>query len=119
VTCQADYQLNLEDALACSGHDIVVFIDAARNLRRPYAWKRVRAGAAVPAMTHSLGPEAVLTICAQLYGRNPEAHLLAVRGYDWELGEGLSARASANLEAALEFLAGFLARAARMKGPRP
>ena len=69
-------------------------------------------------MTHTLGPEAVLTVCAELYGRRPEAHLLLIRGRDWALGEGLSPLASANLEAALEFLTGFLSRAAVNKGPR-
>ena len=59
-------------------------------------------------MSHTLGPEAVLAVAAELYGRTPEAWLLAIRGHRWTLGEGLSAKAEKNLGLALGFLEGFL-----------
>jgi hydrogenase maturation protease len=114
VACDANYQLNVEDALACAGHDIVIFVDAtedggaARRLRRPFTFTEVRAAGSMPAMSHALGPEAVLAIAAGLYGKTPDARLLAIRGYRWTLGEGLSAKAEANLALALDFLEGFL-----------
>ncbi|NTV80235.1 MAG: hydrogenase maturation protease [Candidatus Aminicenantes bacterium] len=108
VICDANYQLNVEDALACANHDVVVFVDAARNLRKPYALTRVRPAAAFPPMSHTLGPEAVLAVAAELYGRTPEAWLLAIRGHRWTIGEGLSAKAEKNLGLALGFLEGFL-----------
>jgi hydrogenase maturation protease len=108
VSTDADYQLNIEDALAVSRHDVVVFVDAARNLRKPYAFTPVRAAAAFPPMSHTLGPEAVLAVAAELYGSRPEAWLLAVRGHRWTIGEGLSAKAEKNLELALGFLEKFL-----------
>lgn len=83
---------------------MVVFIDAARNLRRPYAFRPVRPASAAPAMSHALSPGAVLAIAAELYGRTPPAWILAIRGHRWTVGEGLSARAEANLALALEFL---------------
>jgi len=116
VTCDANYQLNVEDALTCSAHDVVIFIDAAKRIRTPFAWSEVMAGAAAPAMTHALGPEAVLTVCAGLYGRNPEAHVLGIRGHRWGVGEGLSPRAEGNLREAVGFLKEFLARRPPMKG---
>lgn len=108
VATDADYQLNIEDALAVSRHDVVVFVDAARNLRKPYALTRVRPAAVFPPMSHALGPEAVLAVAAELYGRTPEAWLLAVRGHRWTIGEGLSAKAEKDLGLALGFLEAFL-----------
>jgi len=116
VTCEADYQLNVEDALACSQHDLVVFVDAARGLRAPFAWREVREEAALPAMTHSLGPSAVMALCSALYGRKPEARILAVRGQRWGVGEGLSPRAERNLAAALDSLEEFIGKARPSKG---
>jgi Ni,Fe-hydrogenase maturation factor len=118
VTCDANYQLNVEDALACSRYDVVVFVDAARGLRVPFTWTGVRAEASVPAMTHALGPGTVLALCEKIYGRKPEAHLMAIRGHRWEVGEGLSVRAEKNLAEAVRFLEGFVKKAASGKGMR-
>jgi hydrogenase maturation protease len=118
VTCDANYQLNVEDALACSKHDVVIFVDAARGLRVPFRWTEVRPEATVPAMTHAMGPGAVLAVCAALYARRPEARLLAIRGHRWGVGEGLSPRAEINLEEAVRFLEGVLKKAAK-KEPWP
>jgi hydrogenase maturation protease len=119
LTCDANYQLNVEDALACSQHDVVVFVDAARGLRAAYAWSEVRPEANLPAMTHALGPGAVLAVCAALYGRTPEARLLAIRGHQWGVGEGLSPRAEANLAEAVVFLERYLRKptAKRRRAP--
>jgi hydrogenase maturation protease len=113
VTCDANYQLNIEDALACAGHDVVVFVDAARGLRRPFTFTEIKAAGAMPAMSHALGPEAVLAVAAEIYGRAPDARLLAIRGHRFSVGEGLSAPAETNLALALDFLEDFL------KGARP
>ncbi len=108
VVCDSDYQLGIEDALACARHDVVVFIDAARGLRKPFTFTKVEAAGTMPPMSHVLGPEAVLAIAAELYGRRPDARLLAIRGYVWAIGEGLTEKAEKNLALALEFMEGFL-----------
>jgi len=113
VATDADYQLNIEDALAVSRHDTVVFIDAARNLRRPFAFRPVPPASALAAMSHTLSAGAVLALAAELYDRRPKAWILAMRGHRWTIGEGLSAKAEANLGRALDFLVEFL------KGVRP
>jgi hydrogenase maturation protease len=64
-------------------------------------------------MSHALGPAAVLALTAALYGRAPEAWVLAVRGHSFALGEGLTERSERDLGLALEFLEAFL------KGERP
>jgi len=108
VACDADYQLNIEDALACAEHEVVVFVDAARGLRKPFSFSKVLPSAGLPALSHALQPGAVLAIAAGLYGKTPDARLLAVRGHRFSIGEGLSARAEGNLALALAFLVDFL-----------
>ena len=116
VACDANYQLNIEDALACARHDIVIFVDAAETVRRPFTLMRIKPEASYPPMSHSLAPAAVLSLCFSLYGRTPEAHLLAIRGYSWDIGEGLSPRAKANLGQAVEFVGRFITRKRKKKG---
>jgi Ni,Fe-hydrogenase maturation factor len=108
VACDANYQLNVEDALACAGHDVVVFVDAARGLRKPYRFTKLRPAGGVPALSHALRPEAVLAVTAGLYGKTPDARLLAIRGRRFTIGEGLSAEAEQDLGMALAFLEDFL-----------
>ncbi len=108
VECDANYQLNVEDALACARHDVVVFIDAARGLRKAFTFTRVRPAAGLPALSHALEPGAVLAIAAGLYGKTPDARLLAIRGHSFAMGEGLTGRAERNLALALAFLEDFL-----------
>ena len=62
----------------------------------------------MPAMSHALGPSAVLALAAELYGKRPEARLLAIRGHDFSVGEGLTRRAEGHLALALIFLGAFL-----------
>jgi hydrogenase maturation protease len=116
VTCDADYQLNVEDALSCARHDIVVFVDAARDLRVPFVWTSLKPKASLPAMTHALGPEAVLALCEALYGKRPKAHLLGIRGHRWGIGEGLSSPAEKDLREAVRSLGGFVRRRRPKKG---
>jgi hypothetical protein len=62
----------------------------------------------MPALSHALGPAAVLAVAAALYGKTPEARVLAVRGHSFAVGEGLTGRAERDLDLALEFLVAFL-----------
>lgn len=64
-------------------------------------------------MSHALDPAAVLALAAALYGKKPEAWLLAVRGHSFAVGEGLTERGERDLGLALGFLEAFL------KGERP
>jgi hydrogenase maturation protease len=108
VTVDANYQLNIEDALACAGHEVVIFVDAALGLRRPFTFTTIEPATAIPALSHALGPAAVLAVAAALYGRRPEARVLAIRGRDFSVGEGLTRRAETDLDLALLFIEAFL-----------
>ena len=58
--------------------------------------------------THSVAPAAVLALSRDLFGAEPEAWLMGIRGYRFdEFGEELSPGAQRNLLAAIDFLRGF------------
>ena len=97
------YQLQVEDALLASRFGHVVFVDASREeLPGGYRWGPCAAQAVSAFTTHVLPPAAVLHYCHTLYDAAPRAELLALQGYRWDLHNGLSERAAANLSAALE-----------------
>ncbi len=108
VDTDANYQLNVEDALACSAHDLVVFVDASNDGPEPYSFTEIAPAREIAFTTHELAPASVLALCEDLYGRRPEARLLAVRGCEWDIGDGLSPRATRNLAEAEAFLTNFL-----------
>jgi hypothetical protein len=51
-----------------------------------------------------MSPESVIALCGDIYGRVPESYVLAIRGYEWEMFEGLSEKAMDNFNAAYNFL---------------
>jgi hydrogenase maturation protease len=62
----------------------------------------------MPGLSHALGPASVLAVAITLYGKRPEARLLAIRGHDFSVGEGLTRRAEGNLALAMIFLEAFV-----------
>ena len=108
VDLDSNYQLNIEDALACSKHDTVIFADASETAETPFAFIRLEPSREIAFTTHELSPAAVLALCEELYGRRPQAWVMAIRGHEWDIGEGLSPEAEVCLSAALAFLLGRL-----------
>ena len=108
VTGEFRYQLNIEDAATMRDFDIVVFADASVSEEPPVTLEKIEPADAITFTTHALAPASVLGLCAELYGGVPEAYVLAIRGADFDLGEGLSAQAERNLGSALDVLLRFL-----------
>ncbi len=104
VELLTDFQLQVEYALDLQGRRQVVFVDASLDAVAPFTFTPVVAEADASYSSHELSPGAVLHAHEKLYGEPPPAHVLAIRGETFELGEGLSAAAAAHLEAALLFL---------------
>lgn len=106
VTAESGYQLQIEDAAEVARHERVLFVDADRAGEAPFRIRRVEPTAITPGFTsHSLAPGQLLALARDLFGAEPEAWLIGIRGYDFdEFGEGLSGRASANLVAATGFV---------------
>ena len=106
VVVDSDYQLQVEAAAEVARHRRVVFVDAARRGTEPFWTRRLAAGGEAPGFsTHSVSPEALLTLARDLFGAEPEAWILGIRGYEFDdFSEGLSDGARRNLGAALEYL---------------
>ncbi len=102
------YQLNIEDAYTLKDCGAVVFADATAEGGDEPALVEIGPAAGIAFTSHEMSPASVLALCHELFGRAPRAYLLAVRGYDWEMGEGLSERARANLARATKVLRRFL-----------
>jgi hydrogenase maturation protease len=104
ITAYDNYQLNIEDALEVAEHDVVWFVDAARAGPSPFDVRDLSAGSSIEFTSHIVRPEAILAIARQYYGKTPQAFLLAIRGYQFEFVEELTARAADNLRVALTML---------------
>ncbi len=104
VTLDSNYQLNVEDALACSECDTAIFVDASETAEAPFSFGELEPAREIAFTTHELSPAAVLALCEELYNKRPKAWILAIRGYAWDIGEGLSPQAEINLSAALAFM---------------
>ncbi len=106
VELLTDFQLQVEYLLDIAERAEVVFIDASVAGDGPYSFAPVQALQDHSFSSHALSPQAVLAAYERHYGQAPPpAHVLAIRGYRFELGEGLSGQAASNLEAATAFLA--------------
>jgi hydrogenase maturation protease len=111
VECLTDFQLQVEHALDLEGRSRVIFIDAAASGQESYQFGSLTPTSETLHTTHALPPEAVLGACIRIGIAIPsQAHVLGIRGYCFELGDGLSPQARINLKAALIFLKTELAR---------
>lgn len=106
VTVEADYQLTVEDAAEVAKHDVVVFADADVAGPEPFRVKRIYPGSSrLSFSSHSVEPQAVLSLAKELFKAEPEGYILGIRGYEFnEFGERLSEKAQANLAAAVAYV---------------
>jgi len=108
VTAYDNYQLNIEDALDVADHDVVWFVDAARDGSSPFAIEALAPAARLEFTSHLVRPEAILAMAHQYYGAAPQAYLLGIRGYEFEFVEALTPAAADNLQLAVEMLKDWL-----------
>jgi hydrogenase maturation protease len=101
------YQLNIEDAYLLRDYEVVVFADACLEGDGPAAMGLISPAAAIAFTTHEMSPASVLALGEELYGETPLAFLLTIRGYAWEMEEGLTAEAAQNLDLAESLLVEF------------
>lgn len=103
-----NYQLNIEDALTISEYDLVIFADAALNIDRSFELKKIQPAHTITFTTHELSAESILALCQDLYNKKPESYILAIRGYEWEMGLPMTSKAKSNLNDAYMFLTKFI-----------
>lgn len=105
VDADSGYQLQVEDAAEVAGYQRVLFVDADRRGAEPFWLGRLRPNGDVAFSTHSVSPGAVLAVARDLFGAEPEAWIMGIRGYEFdEFGEQLSQRARCNLDRAVEYV---------------
>ena len=93
-----DFQLQVEHVTDLVGRTAVLFIDADMSCDAPFHFSAITAAQDNSYTSHAMTPFAVLHTFKQVYGTDaPPCYLLRVRGYGFELGEGLSAEAQTNL----------------------
>ncbi|MFY9259089.1 MAG: hydrogenase maturation protease [Gallionella sp.] len=107
--CLEEFQLQIEHVLDLQNRTTVLFIDAGMDTPAPFAFYRIQADQDAMLYSHALTPAALLKVYAQCEPTPPPAaFVLCIRGESFELGEPLSAPATANLAVAQVFLQGLL-----------
>lgn len=108
VVVHDNYQLFIEDAADVAEADAVWFVDAAKTGAEPFEISRLSPAENIVVSSHYVQPAVILALAARYCGRAPEAWLLAIRGYEFEFEERLTAGAHDNLRGAVATLAGAL-----------
>jgi len=107
ISFDSNYQLNIEDADTISEHDIVFFVDASMEQLEGFIVTEVEhSNAQVEFTMHAISPGVVLSLCKQIYEKAPQAYLLHIKGFEWELefNKGLTEQGEKNLDEALKFI---------------
>ena len=111
VTCLTDFQLQVEHALDLENRERILFIDASIDADAPFRHSQLLPARDASFSTHAITPESVMQVYVDLHDDDPPpCYQLAIRGEQFELGEPLTANASANLEAALQWTLAWLAQ---------
>lgn len=120
MSTDSNYQLNIEDADKISEYDVVVFVDATLEGIHEYKFAKLEPqDDKVEFTMHAVSPSYVLHLSNKLFKKQPEAYVLAIKGYEWDLKEGLTDNAKLNLEQAFQFLTRQLAGWALIKKNLP
>ncbi len=91
--------------------DTVLFIDSSLKLENGKGWNLIKV---VPEdefthnMFHSIDVNTILSLCKREYGILPKTYLLAVTGYDFSYGTGLTKEAKRAAVEAIEYIKEFL-----------
>lgn len=104
VFTDSNYQLNIEDAHNISQSDVVIFVDASTDAEEPFSFNKIEPSAEITFSTHTMSPESVLALCKDLYDKDLEAYVMAIKGYEWDYDMGLSSSAENNFNKAYVFI---------------
>jgi hydrogenase maturation protease len=105
VELLTDYQLQIEHAVDLEHRQLVIFVDASVSAPEPYGFHELRAERDQSYTTHAMSPVAVLEVFRQIsHCDPPTTFLLAIRGYEFELGQDISEQAGVNLQQAFDFI---------------
>ncbi len=109
VECLTDFQLQVEHALDLKGRQRVLFVDASTEAAAPFEVSRLAPSRDASFSTHEMSPAAVLQVYRDVEATDPPpCRVLAIRGERWDLGTAPSPAALTHLNAALEWVRGWL-----------
>ena len=104
-----DFQLQIEHSLDMTDRQQVVFVDASVSEKTNFCFQPLHGQRDYSYSSHALSPAALLELYEQLHPTQPvAAYQLGIRGYDFKLGQPLSAAASHNMNQALDYLYAWL-----------
>lgn len=116
VQLMSNSQLNLEDAYSISGKDIVFFVDAsAENIKDFIITPVIPTDSGSGYSLHTVSPGFILKLCQNIYNKKPSVYLVHIKGYEWEIKEGLSNKAEKNLNKAIILLQELIINPDRIK----
>ena len=99
------YQLLLEDAELISNKERVLFIDATKDVAvASFTLERAAPKMDFSFTSHAISVPAIMATCQQCFARLPVVHVLAFRGFEFELEMGLTHAAQQNLDDATAYL---------------
>jgi|LGOV01.1.fsa_nt_gb hydrogenase maturation protease len=105
VDLESNYQLNIEDAELISNYQRVIFIDASKESLKSCKLEKLTPTEKLIEFTmHAVSPSYLLYLCDELFKKIPECYLLTIKGENWNIKEGISKKASMNLDKAELFL---------------
>ncbi len=104
ISFDSNYQLNVEDALTISEYDMVIFADASVEPIEHFEVTKVTASQKTEFTMHAMSPDFVLHLCQSLYTKFPATYLVHIKGYEFELKEGLTPNGKENLILAFNYL---------------
>jgi len=99
ISVDSNYQLNIEDAATIAEYQRIIFADASKEENiDSFLINKLQPSAQVEFTMHAVSPAFILHLCQSIYDKHPEASLLHMKGYEWDLQEGLSPKALKNLK---------------------
>lgn len=94
-----NYQLFLEDADLISRKKRVLFVDATKDPAiDSFALTVEKASLDFSFTSHAISIPSIMATCQLCFDTQPEVYVLAIRGYQWALEEGLTGGARSNLD---------------------
>ena len=101
IKTDINYQLNIEDAFLIKDFDLVIFADATiEEDVSDFKITEVIPSEKTEFTMHAVSPAFILHLCQNLYKKYPETKLVHIKGYKWELKEGLTSSGQKNLNIA-------------------
>jgi hydrogenase maturation protease len=104
VEILSDFQLQIEHALDLDNRSLVLIVDASVASVNAFDFAVLKPARDKSYTTHAISPAAVLDVYRTIKKQQPPpSFLLSIKAEKFELGDGLSANAEANLAQACRF----------------